>query len=70
MDKIILAIKDKLYDGDLLIYKDGVLTPISRHDIVADVNKRVDKVEKEIAELNNKLLKMYNVIDIILKEQE
>lgn len=70
MDKIILAIKDKLYDGDLLIYKDGYLVPISRHEIVKDTEARINKLENELKSINDKLLKMYNVIDIILKEQE
>lgn len=77
MDRIILNIKDKLYDGDILIFEGDKLKPISKslflEEVYAEINKtnsRIDEVNEKIELISEQLRRMHDVVALLIKEQD
>lgn len=70
MDKIILNIKDEFEEGDILIYKKGKLQPVSADSLTKDIYAKLGCITAVLDTHEEKLKRIKDVIDLILKEQE
>ena len=59
--KIVIEVDEKLRDGELLVYKDGIVKSVEIHMLLPEL-KKIQKNEEKINELENQCKELVQLV--------